>query len=371
MDEQYMRRALELARHGLGCVHPNPMVGAVLVKEGRIIGEGYHSRCGEPHAEVIAIRNASEDVVGATIYVTLEPCSHHGRTPPCADLLIEKGIARVVVGCLDPNPLVAGRGIRKLLDAGICVSTGILERECQKLNEVFFHYILTERPYVVMKTAMSLDGKIATVSGQSQWITGEAARADVQKLRAQYTGIMVGVETVLSDDPRLTCRLNPCQNPVRIIADSKLRIPLAAKVLENQHDNPTILATTDLSPPEKRLALEQLGAKVVICNPKDGRVDLADLMDRLGNAGIDSLLLEGGAALNGAALEQGIVQKVISYIAPLLIGGAMAKTPIGGPGFADLAKAPRLSIDQIERIGDDIKITAYWKELTASVHRHH
>lgn len=371
MEEQYMRRALELARLGLGRVHPNPMVGAVLVKDGRIIGEGYHQRCGGPHAEVNAIANATETVSGATMYVTLEPCSHHGKTPPCADLLIEKGIARAVVGCLDPNPLVAGRGIRKLQDAGVNVRTGVLEPDCLKLNEVFFHYILTKRPYVVMKTAMSLDGKIATAAGQSQWITGEAARADVQKLRAQYTGIMVGVETVLSDNPRLTCRLENCENPVRIIADSKLRIPLDAQVLDDQNENPTVLATTDLSPPEKRLALEQLGAKVLICKQKDGKVDLADLMDRLGKSGIDSLLLEGGSTLNGAALEQKIVQKVISYIAPVLIGGATAKTPIGGHGIADLSKAPRLSIDLVERIGEDIKITAYWKELTPDVYRHH
>ncbi len=370
MDALYMQRALELAQKGIGRVHPNPMVGAVLVKDHRIIGEGYHKKCGEAHAEVNAIAAASEDVSGATIYVTLEPCSHQGRTPPCADLLIEKGIARAVVGSLDPNPLVAGRGIRKMQDAGINVSVGVLEPECRKLNEVFFHYITAKHPYVVMKTAMSLDGKIATVSGQSQWITGEAARADVQALRAQYTAIMVGVETILCDDPRLTCRLEGSENPIRIIADSKLRIPLDAAVLQNQADNPTYLATTDQSPSEKRRVLEQLGAKVLICRQRDGKVDLTDLMEQLGCAGIDSLLLEGGSTLNGAALEQGIVQKVIAYIAPLLIGGANAKTPIGGPGISDLSKAPRLTIDRIERYDEDIKIIAYWKEMMTDVYRH-
>lgn len=356
-EEQYMRRAIALAKQGAGRVHPNPMVGAVLVKDGVIVGEGWHQQCGGPHAEVNAVRSAQCDLTGATAYVTLEPCSHYGRTPPCADLLIQQKVAKVVIGSDDPNPLVAGRGIQKLRDAGIEVVTQFLKDECDALNEIFFHYITNKTPYVVLKTAMSLDGKIATATGESQWITGEAARADVQTLRHRLTGIMVGIGTVLADDPRLTCRMEGGVDPIRIVVDSHLRTPLTANLLKEQDTNQTIFAALADCDPAKKAAMEQLGAKVLLCAEKDGHVDLADLMTQLGALQIDSILLEGGGTLNDAALRQGIVQEVVTYIAPKLIGGSAAKTPVDGVGITHLADAALLSDLQVERIGQDLKLT--------------
>lgn len=357
MDSIYMRRALELAKQGLGYVNPNPMVGAVAVRGGKVIGEGYHKQYGGPHAEVNLAASAGS-LQGATVYVTLEPCAHHGKTPPCADLLIGQKVARVVIGCLDPNPLVAGQGAQRLRDAGIEVECGVLEDECRDINRVFFHYITHGTPYVVWKTAMTLDGKIATSTGESKWITGETARQDVQKLRHWLKAILVGIQTVLQDDPQLTCRLPGGANPVRVIADSHLRIPLSAQVLQNQHENQTILATTEQSPQEKREALEALGAKVLVCRSRDGHVDLTDLMYQLGKAKIDSLLLEGGAQLSDAAFRAGIVHRAVVYVAPKVVGGAAAKTPVGGLGITHLPDAVRLEKMQAEPVGEDWKLTA-------------
>lgn len=362
MDEFYMNRALILAERGMGRVAPNPMVGAVIVKEGRIIGEGYHEQYGTHHAEVNAIHRAVESVEGATLYVNLEPCSHHGKTPPCADLIIEKRIKRVVIGNLDPNPLVSGRGKEKLDRAGIETVVGVLEKECRQLNEVFLHYITTGRPFVVLKSAISLDGKIATSSGESKWITEEAARKDVHTLRNRYTAIMVGVDTVIRDDPQLTCRLEYGKDPVRIIVDSNLRIPLDSQVLKNQESNRTIIAAIKTVSLESVCRVEATGAKVVLCESKKGRVDLADLMDQLGAMKIDSILLEGGASLNDSAFAQGIVQKLILYVAPKIIGGAASKTFVGGEGISRLDQAYPLQIGSMERIGEDMKITAYIKQ---------
>lgn len=361
-DRQYMKRALELAEKGIGRTNPNPLVGAVIVKNGKIIGEGYHEKYGQAHAEVNAINRAVENVEGAVLYVNLEPCSHFGKTPPCADLIIEHKISRVVIGSLDPNPKVAGMGVEKLKNAGIHVEVGMLDEWCKRLNEVFLHYITTGTPYVVLKTAMSLDGKIATSSGESKWITGEPARSDVQRLRNQLTGIMVGVNTVIQDDPLLTCRMEGGRNPRRIIVDSRLRIPDTSQVLQNQQDNPTIIATIEeagLNCPQRIRQLEKTGAEIVLCKSLKNKVDLEDLMEKLGQRKIDSILLEGGAALNDSALAQGIVQKVISYIAPMIIGGEESKTPVGGKGITALNQAYKLTIDQVEPIGQDIKITAY------------
>lgn len=358
MDECYMRRALELAKRGMGYVNPNPMVGAVAVRDGKVIGEGWHQQYGGPHAEVNMAASATESLEGATVYVTLEPCSHQGKTPPCADLLVRHKIARAVVGCLDPNPLVAGQGIGRLRQAGIGVETGVLEEECRALNRVFFHYITQGTPYVVWKTAMSMDGKIATSTGESQWITGETARQDVQQLRHWLRGILVGVNTVLEDDPQLTCRLEHGSNPVRVIADSRLRIPLAARVLQDQTQNQTVIATTEQSPKEKRDALEQLGAKVLVCRTKEGHVDLTDLMRQLGQANIDSLLLEGGAELADTAFREGLVHRTVVYVAPKILGGANAKTPVGGLGMAQLSEAVHLGGVQVEAVGEDWKFTA-------------
>ena len=362
MDEQYMKRVLMLAEKGKGKTNPNPMVGAVIVKNGKIIGEGFHEKYGQAHAEVNAIKNAIECVEGSTIYVNLEPCSHYGKTPPCTDLIIEKGIKRVVIGSLDPNPMVEGRGVEKLENSGIQVTVGLLEAECKKFNEVFMHYISTKHPFVVLKTAMSLDGKIATVSGDSKWITGEVARLDVQDLRNRLSGIMIGINTVITDNPQLTCRIEGGRNPIRIILDSRLRIPYDSKVLQNQGNNQTIIATTELASLKYAQQLERIGAKIIICKSKNNQVNLQDLMTQLGALNIDGILLEGGSTLNDSALAQGIVHKVVTYVAPKIIGGSSSKTPVGGKGIDTLNHAYLLNIESIERVGYDMKIIAYLKQ---------
>ncbi len=367
MDRRYMKRALELAENGVGKVNPNPLVGAVIVKDGRIIGEGWHEKYGQAHAEVNAIRSAEtpagciggETVEGSTVYVNLEPCSHYGKTPPCVELLIRKRVKRVVIGTLDPNPLVTGQGIQKLRAAGIEVEIGVMEQECRKVNEVFFHYMEKQRPFVVLKAAMSLDGKIAAPSGESKWITGEEARRDVQLLRKQYSAIMAGIGTVIKDDPELTCRLSGGRNPQRIILDSSLRIPPESKVLSDPMGNPAMLVCTERASPEKVRRLEDMGAKVMYCGSRNGQIDLAELMEKLGGLSIDSILLEGGAGVNDSAFAQGIVDKIILYIAPKIIGGEKSKTAVGGAGIASLDQAFPLTIQSMDRIGQDMKITAY------------
>ncbi len=363
IDEMYMERALALAAKGRGTTTPNPMVGAVIVKDGRIIGEGYHIRAGEGHAEVNAFKNATEDVTGATMYVTLEPCSHYGKTPPCADKIVEKKIGRVVVGALDPNPLVAGRGIGKIRNAGIPVITGILAEKSAALNEVFMKYIVTKRPFVVLKAAMSLDGKIATAEGESQWISSEASREEVHRLRHELTGIMAGIGTVLADDPMLNCRIPGGKQPIRIIVDSHLQIPENSKLVSSAKEYPLIVATVENSDAVKKERLEACGAQIVeVPADPDGHVDLNILMERLGEMKIDSILLEGGGRLAEGALQAGIVDKVQFYIAPMLIGGENAKTPVEGRGISALSKAWHISDWKAETIGNDIKITGYIKE---------
>jgi len=359
VDEKYMKLALELAVKGKGRVSPNPMVGAVIVKEKKIIGQGFHEAYGEAHAEVNAFKNAVEDVTGATMYVTLEPCSHYGKTPPCVDKIIEKKIFKVVIGGLDPNPLVAGRGVQKLKEAGIEVTVGVLEEQCKKLNEIFMKYIVKKQPFVIMKSAMSLDGKIATPSGESKWITGEEARNSVHKLRDEASAIMVGVNTVIKDNPELTCRLEGGKNPIRIIVDSTLRIPMESKVIEGADITPTIIAAVEGVDKDKISLLESKGVKVLITKAKKGRVDLKDLMIKLGELKIDSILLEGGAALNFSALEEGIVDKVQIYIAPKLIGGEESKTPVGGKGIELLKDAFRVEKLTTCFIGEDILLEGY------------
>lgn len=363
IDEMYMERALSLAARGRGTTTPNPMVGAVIVRDGRVIGEGYHIRAGEGHAEVNAFRNAEEngeDVTGATMYVTLEPCSHYGKTPPCADKIVEKGIGRVVVGALDPNPLVAGRGIEKIRNAGIPAVTGILAERSAALNEVFMKYIVSKRPFVVLKAAMSLDGKIATADGESQWISCETSRKEVQRLRHELTGIMVGIGTVLVDDPMLNCRIPGGKQPVRIVVDSHLMIPEDSRLVNSAGEYPLVVATLKNCDRVKKQKLEACGAQVLEVEANsDGHVDLNILMDRLGEMQIDSILLEGGGRLTEGALQAGIVDKVQFYIAPMLIGGEGAKTPVEGRGIHVLSKAWHISDWKAETIGDDIKITGY------------
>lgn len=352
-DQDYMRMALELAEKGRGWASPNPMVGSVIVKDGRIIGRGYHARCGDLHAERSALANCTESAEGATIYVTLEPCCHHGRQPPCTDAIIEAGIKRVVMGSGDPNPQVAGQGIAILRAHGIEVTEHVLEDECRKLNTIFFHYIQTKRPYVIQKYAMTLDGKIAAYTGKSQWITGEAARRHVHTTRCTCRGIMVGVGTVLADDPQLTCRIEGGRDPVRIICDSSLRTPLTANVVATAKEVPTILATC--CDDEARIApYTERGCRVITVPGPDGKVDMKALTEKLGAEEIDSILIEGGAQLHWSAMKAGIVNRVQAYIAPKLLGGDTAPSPIGGQGFPTPDDAVKLSGWEITQIGDDI-----------------
>ncbi|CEM63246.1 bifunctional diaminohydroxyphosphoribosylaminopyrimidine deaminase/5-amino-6-(5-phosphoribosylamino)uracil reductase RibD [Treponema phagedenis] len=354
-DCEYMRTALQFAKKGAGWTSPNPMVGAVIVKNGKIIGSGFHERYGEPHAERNALRSCTETPAGATLYVTLEPCCHHGKQPPCVDAVLESGITRVVIGSADPNPLVGGKGVRRLKESGIEVSENILKEECDRLNEVFFHYIQTKRPFVVMKYAMTMDGKIAAVTGNSKWITEEKAREHVHLQRHRYTAIMVGVGTVLADDPLLTCRIKDGKNPIRIICDTNLRTPLSAQIIRTAKKVPTIIATC-CTEKEKQLAYLHAGCRILTVPEKNGRVDLQNLMPMLGEEKIDSLLLEGGGTLNWAALESGIVQKVHAYIAPKLLGGQSAKTPVEGIGFHSPDSSVRLINSSITQLGEDFLI---------------
>lgn len=354
-DCAYMRTALQLAEKGLGWVSPNPMVGAVISKGGRIIGAGYHERSGEAHAERNALSSCTESPRGATMYVTLEPCCHHGKQPPCVEAILEAGISRVVVGSADSNPLVDGRGIRILREHGVCVTEDVLREECDRLNEVFFHYIRTQRPFVVMKYAMTMDGKIAAHTGASKWITGEVAREHVQRQRHRYSAIMVGIGTVLADDPLLNCRIPGGKNPVRIICDSNLRTPLLSRVVATARQIPTLIATC-CTDKEKYVAYQDAGCSVLTVAGQQGRVDLQALMRRLGGEKIDSILLEGGGTLNWAALESGIVKKVQAYIAPKLFGGASAKTPVEGLGVRAPADASILKNSEIIRLGADFLI---------------
>ncbi len=353
MDEiEYMRLAIQLARQGCGWVNPNPMVGAVIVKDGKIIGQGCHKKYGERHAERNALANCQTSTIGATLYVTLEPCCHHGRTPPCTEAIIESGIRRVVVGSSDPNPLVAGEGIAILHSHGIEVIENVAKDECDKLNESFFHYIQDRTPYVVMKYAMTMDGKIAARTGKSQWITGAAARQRVHEDRHRYSAIMVGVGTVLTDGPMLTCRLENSKNPLRIICDTSLRTPLQAKIVTTTDIAPTLIATavTDTNRHQPYL---DAGCEIMVLSRKDNHIDLNSLMQRLGEKQIDSLLLEGGGTLNWSALQSGIVNKVQAYIASKLFGGS-GKTPVEGLGVDHPQGAFLLSKPVITRAGEDI-----------------
>ncbi|MGM0899546.1 MAG: bifunctional diaminohydroxyphosphoribosylaminopyrimidine deaminase/5-amino-6-(5-phosphoribosylamino)uracil reductase RibD [Bacillota bacterium] len=354
-DQEYMKLAIELARSAAGQTSPNPNVGAVVVKNNQIVGMGAHLKAGEPHAEVHAIRMAGEKTKGATIYVTLEPCSHHGKTPPCADLIIASGIERVVVASTDSNPLVAGRGISKLKDAGISVETGVLENEALELNEIFFHFIETGLPYVTLKSASSLDGKTATATGESKWITGEAARHDVHRLRHRHDAILVGVNTVIADDPSLTTRLpGGGKNPVRIILDSTLRTPLSARVVRDG-EAPTWLITTSKAEKAKVAEMEAHGVEVVVLTET---LTIPEILKSLAERGITSLFVEGGAEVHGSFLKAGAFQQLISYMAPKLIGGKSAPSVFGGEGLVHIEDAVSLRIKDVTMIGDDIRVIA-------------
>ena len=358
-DRDYMERAIRLARNGLGKTNPNPLVGAVIVKNGKIIGEGWHDRCGGPHAERNAIASLTESAEGATLYVTLEPCCHQGRTPPCTDAILEQKIARVVIGSRDPNPKVSGKGAALLRRAGIRVEEDFLREDCDSLNPVFFHYITTRTPYVIMKYAMTADGKIATRTGASKWITGEKARQKVQELRRICPGIMAGIGTVLADDPLLTVREESARSPVRIICDSRLRIPAGSQICRTADRYRTILACADGAAAqdpalaEHRRRLQAMGLQILEVPSRDGRLDLKALMARLGEEGIDAILLEGGGTLNESALKAGIVQELQVFIAPKIFGGP-GKSPVEGTGVSLPEEALGLTLQNISRIGDDL-----------------
>lgn len=362
MDEQYMEQALALAAKASGRTSPNPVVGAVIVRDGQVVGQGWHRQAGTPHAEIHALQQAGELARGATIYVTLEPCSHHGRTGPCTEALVKAGISKVVAAITDPNPLVAGQGLDKLRSAGIDVEEGVLSSQAAKLNEIFIKWISCRMPFGALKTAMTLDGKIATHTGHSKWITGPPARQRVHMLRDRFDAILVGIGTVLADDPQLTTRLpEGGRNPVRIIVDSMARTPLNAKVV-NDGQAPTIIAVTADAPQDKIAALQEKGVEVLtIANSPEG-IDLRRLFKALGEKGITSILIEGGAKINAAALAANLVDKVYWFIAPKIIGGSTAPGPVGGLGVTMLDDASLLEDISTEIVGDDILISAYVRQ---------
>ena len=352
----FMKAALRLARKGVGMVSPNPMVGAVLVRENKIVGTGYHHFFGGPHAEQYALKSARGEARGSDLYINLEPCCHVGKTPPCVDALIAAGIRRAFIGMQDPNPRVSGSGIKKLRAAGIAVEVGILERECRQLNEAFTKYITKHIPFVYLKLAASLDGKIATASGDSKWITGAASRKLVHRLRSEADAVMVGIGTVLGDDPLLTARLHPGarKNPVRVIVDSRLRTPPASKLLKTARVVPTIIATIGNSAPGRTAAVKQSGAELLPIAARNGRVDLKQLMKKLGQRGIATVLIEGGSELSAAALQDGIVDKVFFFYAPVIIGGQKAPPMIGGTGINKVSHAVKVRDLRYRKVGEDL-----------------
>lgn len=349
-DSVYMSHALQLAARGLFTTHPNPRVGCVIVKDGRIVGEGWHERAGTPHAEVHALQAAGDAARNATVYVTLEPCSHHGRTPPCAEALINAGVGRVVAAMTDPNPLVAGGGISMLTLAGIEAEVGLMEAEARALNPGFVSRMTRHRPWVRLKTASTLDGKTALANGQSQWITGEAARADVQRLRARACAILTGSGTVLADNPRMNVRdFDIGRQPLRVIVDSALRMPAGAAIL------PALVACHHAKP-QLRGALEQAGGEIIEMPGADGRVDLAALLALLAQHGVNELHVEAGAALNGALLAAGLVDEWIAYMAPMAAGDD-ARGLFAHPPLTTLADAARFKLADVRQIGGDLRLT--------------
>ena len=359
-DEIFMKKALILARRGLGKTSPNPMVGALIVKEGKILGTGYHRKYGEAHAEVNALRNAGEDVRGASMYVTLEPCCHHGWTPPCVDALIEAGMSRVVIGTHDPNPRVNGKGIQSLLDSGIQVKVGVLEERCRELNEAYFKYIQTGIPFVTLKFSQSVDGRIATKTGRSQWISSPETLRLAHTLRSIHNGVLVGIGTILVDDPSLTVRLAKGKNPQRIIVDSRLRIPLKAKVLHDEMVDKTIIAATEGANRKKAQSLKHLGAEILwVAKNQRGEVDMEDLLKVVGSMGVTSVLVEGGAKIITSFLRKRLADKIVIVMAPKLIGEGIEA--VGNLETRDLHKALRISRMKTRRLGDDIVIEGYLK----------
>ena len=355
-DEKYMRLAMQLAGNAIGRTSPNPLVGAVIVKDNRVVGCGWHRKAGTPHAEVHALNQAGELAQGADVYVTLEPCAHYGKTPPCSKALVEAKVKNVYGGLLDVNPKVAGKGFKILEDAGIHVEYGFLQDELRKQNEVFFKWIEHKKPFIVLKAAMTLDGKIATATGQSKWITNETSRAYGYKLRDIYDGIMVGINTVIEDNPMLTARVDGGKNPIRIVVDSSLKIDINANVVQDKSAK-TIVATTDKADKDKILKLQAQDVDVIVVDKdKNDKVDIEKLLDILGQQNICSILVEGGATLSGSFVAKKLVDKVYFFIAPKIVGGKEAKTPVAGTGILNLQEALALKDIQVEKLDEDILI---------------
>ena len=358
-DEAYLERALGLAERGRGLTSPNPLVGAVVVAGGRILGEGFHEGPGRPHAEIVALEEAGESARGATLYTTLEPCDHFGRTPPCTRAIVGAGIARVVSAMGDPNPVVDGRGFAALEAAGIEVRSGVLAEEAARQNEAYVKHVRTGLPFVTWKMAASLDGKVASRDGTSRWITGEAARADVHRLRAAADAILVGAGTALVDDPSLTVRDPGYRGrpPLRVLVDARGRVPETGDLFDEAA--PTMVATTGAAPRERREAWRARGAEVVEYEPEGGGVPLSQLLSDLGKRDVQSVLLEGGPTLAWSMVEDRAVDKVVLYLAPKLIGGEDAPGVLGGRGFAPIAQAMQLRVASFDRVGEDLKVEAH------------
>lgn len=359
----YMKRALELAKIGWGRTKPNPLVGAVIVKNGKIIGEGWHKKFGESHAEVNAIENSIEDCQGAKLYINLEPCSHYGKTPPCVHRIIESKIKKVAIAMEDPNPIVSGKGISILRDNGIEVEVGLLKEEALRLNDIFIKYITHKTPFVLLKWAMTADGKTATKTGDSKWISSHSSREYVHKLRNRYSSILVGINTVLKDDPELTSRSIEMENinPIRIVLDGFGRIPLSAKILDIDESKPTIVATSEKMEKDKRKKLLEMDAKVLIIDENNGTLNLKTLLKELYKQGIDSILVEGGGTVASSFLEANLVDKIADFIGPVIIGGKDAKTPIMGNGVNSIKDGFKIQLPEFQRFEDDILMEGYIK----------
>lgn len=361
-QEYYMRRVLELAWKGAGRTSPNPMVGAVVVKNGRVVGEGVHKKAGSPHGEIAALRQAGKKAKGADLYVNLEPCCHHGKTPPCTEAIAAAGIRKVIAGMRDPNRLVNGKGFRQLRRNGVEVAVGELARECEKLNEIFIKFIRVGRPFVILKTAVSLDGKIAAGSGQSQWITGTKARRQVHQIRDRVDAIVAGAGTIVKDDPLLTTRLknkSAVKHPVRVVLDNEFLVPLNANVFKNADAERVLYAVGDNLPASREKALTRMGVEILVLKRKEGGVDLRHLMRALGERQLTSVLIEGGAEVNASALDAGLVDKILVFVAPILIGGRNAPGPVGGNGAFRLAQALKIKNMTASPVGGDWLLEGY------------
>jgi len=354
VEERYMKRALGLARRGLGKTSPNPLVGAVIVREQRVIGEGYLQCYGGDHAEVNALRNAQEEAKGATICITMEPCcSYERKVPSCLGALVRSGIKRVVVGTLDPHPAVHGKGVQMLAHSGIETRTGVLEEDCRRLNQMYFKYILRGIPFVTLKFAQTLDGRIATVTGSSQWISSSASLKLAHKLRSVHDAILVGIGTLLKDNPKLTVRLIKGRSPIRVVADSRLRIPLNSKVLQEQHVAHTIVATTPGANEKKKVSLSNMGIEVMeVAADDQRRVDLEDLLFKMGTRGISSVLVEGGSQIITSMLSRGLADKIVVAVAPRILGKGIEA--VGDLGIAEIARTVKLSPVKVYRKGVDL-----------------